>query len=63
MVEQVHDCPHDEHSLPMVGLMFVVMFDEWLRTRLGLFSQHVRLHFNVVHWFFPSMLHPCLVHS
>jgi hypothetical protein len=30
MAEQVHDCHHDEHLFPMVGLMYVVLFDEWL---------------------------------
>jgi hypothetical protein len=49
MVEQVHDYHHDEHSLPMVGLMSVVLFDEWLRTQLHLSTQLVQLHFDVVH--------------
>jgi hypothetical protein len=32
MVENVHDYHHDKHSLPMVGLLFMVFIDEWLRT-------------------------------
>ncbi len=32
MVEHVHDCHHGENSLPVVGLMFVVLVDEWLKT-------------------------------
>jgi hypothetical protein len=63
MVEQVHDCHHDEHSFPMVGLMYMALLNKWLKVRLGFFAQLVHLHFDVVHWLFPSMLHPCLVHS
>jgi hypothetical protein len=36
MIEQVHDWHHYEHSPPLVGLLFVVFLDEWLRTLLGL---------------------------
>jgi hypothetical protein len=49
MIEQVHDYHHDEHSLLMFGLSFVVLLDEWLRVQLGLFTQFVWLHFDVVH--------------
>jgi hypothetical protein len=63
IVEQVHDCHHDKHSLPMVGLMFMVVSNEWLRVLLGLSTQLVRLHFDVVHWLFPFVLHSWLVHS
>jgi len=35
MVEQVHDLHHYEHSPPLVGLLFMVFFDEWLRVLLG----------------------------
>jgi len=49
MTEPVHDCHHYEHSLPSVGLLFVVFFDEWLKVLLGLFAQSVLLHFDVVH--------------
>jgi hypothetical protein len=37
-IEQVHDCHHDKHSLPMVGLLFVVFLNEWLKVLLSLFS-------------------------
>jgi hypothetical protein len=48
--EQVHDCHHDEHvSLLMVGLMYLVLFDEWLKMQLGLSTQPIRLHFDVAH--------------
>jgi hypothetical protein len=30
MIKQVHDRNHDEHSLPVVGLMCVVLLDECL---------------------------------
>jgi hypothetical protein len=60
--KQVHDY-HDEHSLPRVGLMCVVFLDEWLKMRLGLSTQLVRLNFNVAHWRPPFVLHVCLVHS
>jgi len=49
MVEHVHDCHHDKHSLLVVGLFFVVFFYEWLRALLGLFAQLVLLQFDVVH--------------
>ncbi len=49
MVEHVHDCHHDKHSLFMVGLLFMVFLDEWLRVLLGFFEQLVMLHFDVVH--------------
>jgi hypothetical protein len=49
MTEQVHDYHHDKHSLPMVGLLFVVFLDEWLKVLLGFFTQPVLLHFDVVH--------------
>jgi hypothetical protein len=32
-------------------------------TALGLSTQLVWLHFDIVHWFFPSMLHSCLMQS
>jgi hypothetical protein len=38
-VEQVHDCHHYEHSLPLVGLLFVVFSYEWLQMLLGLLAQ------------------------
>ncbi len=47
--EQVHDYHHDKHSLPMIGLLFVVFLNEWLKVLLGLFTQSVLLHFDVVH--------------
>jgi hypothetical protein len=47
----------------MVGLMSMVLFDEWLKAQLGLFAQLVQLHFDVGHWFIPFVLHLCLVHS
>jgi hypothetical protein len=49
MVEHVHDYHHGEHSLHVIGLMFVVTLDEWLKTQLRLFAQLVQLHFDVVH--------------
>jgi hypothetical protein len=49
MTEHVHDCHHDEHSLPMVAWMYVMLLDEWLKAQLGLFTQLVLLHFDVVH--------------
>jgi hypothetical protein len=49
MDEHVHDCHHDKHSLPMVGLLFMVFFYEWLKTLLGLSTQPILLHFDVVH--------------
>jgi hypothetical protein len=62
--EQVHDCHHNEHvSLFVVGLMNVVLLDEWLRMQLGLFAQPVQLHFDGAHWLPPFVMHPCLVHS
>ncbi len=30
-IEHVHDCHHVEHLVFTIGLMFVVLFDEWLR--------------------------------
>jgi hypothetical protein len=47
----------------MVGLMFVVFFNEWLKVLLGLSTQLVQLHFDVVHWLLPFVLHMWLVHS
>ncbi len=44
MVEQVHDYHHDEHSLPMVGLLFVVFIAKWLKMLLGLSTQPILLH-------------------
>jgi hypothetical protein len=49
MVEQVHDYHHYEHSLPLVGLLFMVFLDEWLRMMLSFSTQPVLLHFDVVH--------------
>jgi hypothetical protein len=43
--------------------MCVVLLDKWLKTQLGISTQLVWLHFNVVHWLPPSVLHPCLVRS
>ncbi len=37
IVEHVHDCHHCEHSLLVVGLMFVVSFGECLRVQLHRF--------------------------
>jgi hypothetical protein len=48
-IEHVHYYHHDKHSLPLVGLLFIVFFDEWLRTLLGFSTQPVLLHFDVVH--------------
>jgi hypothetical protein len=47
----------------MIGLMFMMFLNEWLRALLGLFTWLVLLHFDVVHWLLPSMLHTWLVHS
>ncbi len=30
ITEHVHDYHHDEHSLHVIGLMCVVLLDEWL---------------------------------
>jgi hypothetical protein len=49
MVEQVHDCHHYEDSPPLVGLLFMVFLNEWLRALLGFSTQPVLLHFDVVH--------------
>jgi hypothetical protein len=49
MAEQVNDYHQEKHSLPTVGLLFVLFFDEWLRVLLGVFAQLVLLHFDVVH--------------
>jgi hypothetical protein len=49
MVEHVHDCHHYEHSLPLVRLLFMVFFYEWLRALLSFSTQLVQLHFDVVH--------------
>jgi hypothetical protein len=38
MAEQVHDCHHNKHSFPVVGLLFMVFLDEWLRMLLGFFA-------------------------
>jgi hypothetical protein len=48
IVEHVHDWHHCEHSLLVVGLMLVVSFGEWLRIQLGLSTQPVQLHFDVI---------------
>jgi hypothetical protein len=48
-IEQVHDCHHDKHSLPSIGLLFLVFLDEWLRMMMGLSPQPVLLHFDVIH--------------
>jgi len=44
-IKQVHDFHHDKHSLPMVGLLFVVFLNEWLKVLQGLFAQPVVLQF------------------
>jgi hypothetical protein len=62
-VKQVHDCHHYEHSPPSVGLLFMVFLDEWLRALFGFPPQPILLHFDVVNWFLPFVLHLCLVHS
>jgi hypothetical protein len=49
MTKQVHDCHHYEHSPPSAGLLFVVFLDEWLRMLLGLYTQLVLFHFDVIH--------------
>jgi hypothetical protein len=49
MAKQVHDCHHYEHSPHLVGLLFMVFLDEWLKALLGFFAQPVLLHFDVVH--------------
>jgi hypothetical protein len=49
MAKQVHDYHHYEHSLPLVGLLFMWFLDEWLIARMGLSAQLVLLHFDVVH--------------
>ncbi len=49
MIEHLHDCHRDKHSLLVVGLLFVVFLDERLRTLLGFFTQPILLHFDVVH--------------
>ncbi len=36
MTKHVDDYHHDEHSLPMIGLMFMVFINEWLKALLGL---------------------------
>jgi hypothetical protein len=48
-IEHVHHCHHYQHSLPLVGLLFMVFPNEWLRALLGLFTQLIFLHFDVVH--------------
>jgi hypothetical protein len=47
--KHVHDCHYDEHSLPVIGLMFMMFFNEWLTTLLGFSTQLILLHFDVVH--------------
>jgi hypothetical protein len=37
-VEQVHDYHHNKDSFPVVGLLFVVFHNEWLKALLGLFA-------------------------
>jgi hypothetical protein len=49
IVEQVHDCHHYEHSLPSVGLLFMVFLDESLKVLLGFFTELILLHFDVIH--------------
>jgi hypothetical protein len=63
MIEWFHDYLHDEHSLPLIRLMFVLFLDEWLRMLLDLFAQLVLLHFDMVKWLLPYVLHPKLMHS
>jgi len=48
-IKHVHHCHHYQHSLPLVGLLFMVFANEWLRALLGLFAQPIFLHFDVVH--------------
>jgi hypothetical protein len=33
----------------MIGLIFMVFLNEWLRVLLGFFAQSLLLHFDVVH--------------
>jgi hypothetical protein len=35
-IEQVHDYHHEKHSLPMFGLLFMALFDEWFRAWLDI---------------------------
>jgi hypothetical protein len=69
MAKHVHDY-HDKHSLPMVGLLFMVFIDKWLRMLLGFSTQPILLHFDVIefypfccirvlriHMFIPHRLH------
>jgi hypothetical protein len=53
MVKHVHDYHRDEHSLHAVGLMFVVLLDEWLRMQLGLSAQLVECIFMLLIGFSP----------
>jgi hypothetical protein len=46
--EQVHVYHHDKQSLPMIGLLFVVFLNEWLKVLLGFFIQLILLHFDIV---------------
>jgi len=34
-----------------------------VESAIGSYAQSVWLHFDVAHWFFPFVLHPCLVRS
>jgi hypothetical protein len=38
MAKLVHDCHHDEHSPHAVGLMCVMLLDEWFKAWLGFFA-------------------------
>lgn len=71
MVEHVNDCHHDEPSLPMIGLMFMVFLNEWLRVLLGFlhncfyyilmwfisFSPLCCIYGWCIHMFIPHRLH------
>jgi hypothetical protein len=35
-IKHVHDCHHEEHSLPVFGLLFVALFNEWFRMWLDI---------------------------
>ncbi len=49
MIKHVIDYHHDKHLVPLVGSLFMVFLDEWLKALLGLSAQLVILHFDVVH--------------
>jgi hypothetical protein len=36
--KQFRDCHHDEYSLPVFGLLFVALFDEWFIAWLDIFA-------------------------